>query len=85
MAVTVHIKDDADVSSVEDGETFTTVLEWGTQLLCYEPDREAAEFVGLSTDQVELDSDREERLGHDAAVYGEKEKWSETPLHQLFD
>jgi len=85
MAVTVYIGDDEDVSSVEGGEEFTTVLEWRTQLLCYEPDRDEYEFVSLSTDQVELDADREEKLGQDSAVYGETEKWNETPLHQLFD
>ena len=58
MAVTVHIKDSADVSSVQDGETFSTILEWATQLLCYEPERDGAEFVGLSTDQIELEFDR---------------------------
>lgn len=85
MAVTVNIRSGADVDTVDDGEEFLTVLEWGTQLMCYQPDRDEYEFVGLSTDQVELQADEEERLGHDAAVYGDKSAWEETPLRGLFD
>lgn len=85
MAVTLHTQTGEDLDTIEDSESFTTVLKWGTQLLCYEPEREPYEFVTLSIGQVEIDSENKQDLGHDAKIYGDRSAWDETPLSHLSD
>lgn len=78
--LTSEFANDPD-ASVEDGETFLTVAKdksTGIYQL-YQPDRENFEFVGLSEDHIEsLNSNRVEEDGR-FKVWGEKERWDDTP------
>jgi hypothetical protein len=85
VSATIHFHDGVEVKQVEDGEEFTTILQWGVSLHCYDPDREGAEEVYVPADKVDVNSDQEERINSDSKVYGDIEAWKDTPFYWVFD